>query len=98
MVSSLIEKPVGAIMFTNDDFPLEEKNHSRALFIWANIKGKMTCCIMVDGGSAINIYPLKLMPKLDLTTVAVQAPRYVLSTQLQSMLITGTIRMRGSCS
>lgn len=66
MVGSLTETPSGTIMFSNDDLPLEGRDHRRALFIKAEVKGKMTCCVMVDNGSAINVCPLKILPKLGL--------------------------------
>ena len=67
LVSSLMQKPEGAIMFTDEDLPLEGREHYRPLFIKAEIKGKMTCCVMVDNGSAINVCPLKILPRLSLT-------------------------------
>ena len=67
MVGSLIEIPLGAIVFSDDDLPLEGRDHHRALFIKAEVKGKITCCVMVDNGSAINVCPLKILPKLGLT-------------------------------
>ena len=67
LVSSLIQKPKGAIIFTNEDLPLEGREHFRPLFIKAEIKGKMTSCVMVDNGSAINVCPLKILPRLGLS-------------------------------
>ena len=67
MVNSLIQSPNGAIMFTDDDLPLEGRDHSRALFIMAKVKGKLTCCVLVDNGSAINVCPLKILTQLRLT-------------------------------
>ena len=54
-------------MFTDDDFPLEGRDHHKTLFIKAEVKGKLTCCVMVDNGSTINVCPLKIFPKLGLT-------------------------------
>ena len=67
MVSSLTKNTPRAVIFTNDDLPLEERDHHKALFIKAEVKGKLTCCVMVDNGSAINVCPLKILPKLGLT-------------------------------
>ena len=55
-------------MFTNEDLPLEGREYYRPLFIKDEIKGKLTCCVMVDNGSAINVCPLKILPRLGLTT------------------------------
>ena len=66
MVNSLMENPKGAVIFTDEDMPLEGRDHYRALFIKAEVKGKLTCCVLVDNGSAINVCPLKILPKLGL--------------------------------
>lgn len=63
MVSSLTETPQGTIMFSDNDLPLEGRDHHRALFIKAEVKGKMNCCVMVNNGSAINVCLLKILPK-----------------------------------
>ena len=55
------------MVFTDEDFSLEGKDHHKALFIKAEVKGKLTCCVMVDNGSAINVCPLKILPNLGLT-------------------------------
>ena len=67
MVCSLIETTPGTVIFTDDDLPLEGRDHHKALFIKAEVKRKLTTCIMVDNGSAINVCPLKILPKLGLT-------------------------------
>ena len=45
---------------------MEGRDHHRALFIKTEVKGKMTCCVMVDNGSAINVCPLRILLKLGL--------------------------------
>ena len=52
------------ITFSDADLPVEGRNHNRALFIPAEVKGKRTSYVMVDDGSAINIYPLQILPNL----------------------------------
>ena len=66
MIGSLTKTPPGAILFSDEDLPLEGRDYHRALFIKAEVRGKMTCCVMVDNGSAINVCPLKVLPKLGL--------------------------------
>ena len=66
-VFSLTEGSPGAVVFTDDNLPLEGRNHHKALFIKAKVKEKLTCCVMVDNGSAINVCPLKILPRLGLT-------------------------------
>ena len=67
MICSLTEGSPRAVVFTDDDLPLEGRDHHKALFFKAEAKGKLTCCVMVDNGSAINVCPLKILPKLGLT-------------------------------
>ena len=43
---------------------MEGKNHYRALFIPAKVKGKRTNYVMVDDGSTINFCPLQILPNL----------------------------------
>ena len=43
---------------------MEGRNHNKALFILAEVKGKRTSYVMVDDGSAINVYPLQILPNL----------------------------------
>ena len=66
MVGALTETPLGTIIFFDDDLPLEGRDHYRALFIKAEVQGKMTCCVIVDNDSAINVCPLKILPMLGL--------------------------------
>ena len=62
-----MQKPEGAIMFTDEDLPLEGREYYCPLFIKAEIKGKLTCCVMVDNRSAINVCPLKILSRLGFT-------------------------------
>ena len=55
-----MESPKGAVIFTDEGLPLEGRDYYRALFIKAEVKGKLTCCILVDNGSAINVCLLKI--------------------------------------
>ena len=66
MVGLLTEIPSGAIVFSDDDLPLEGRDHHRALFVKVEVKEKMTCCVMVDNGSAINVCLLRILSKLGL--------------------------------
>ena len=67
MVCSLTESPLRAMIFTDNDLPLEGRDHHKALFIKAEVKGKLTCCVIIDNGFAINMCPLKILPKFGLT-------------------------------
>ena len=50
--------------FSNADLLVEGRNHNRALFIPTEVKGKRTSYVMVDDGSAINVFPLQILPNL----------------------------------
>ena len=66
------------MLFTDKDLPLEGKDHHKALFIKAGVRGKLTYCMMVDNGSAINVCPLKILPKLGLTVVDLKTSEVVI--------------------
>ena len=78
MVGSLTKTPLGAIVFSDNDLLLEGRDHHRALFIKAEVKGKITCCIMVDNGSAINVCPLKILPKLGLARAELKPSKVII--------------------
>ena len=58
MVARITKNKQGVITFSNADLPVEGRNHNRALFILAEVKGKITSYVMVDDGSTINVCPL----------------------------------------
>ena len=64
MVAKITEKKQGVITFSDADLPVEGRNHNRALFIPAKVKGKRTSYVMVDDGSTINVCPLQILPNL----------------------------------
>ena len=64
MVAKMTENKQGVITFSDADLLVEGRNHNRALFIPAEVKGKRTSYVMVDDGSAINVCPLQIRPNL----------------------------------
>ena len=64
MVAKITENKQGVITLSDTDLPVEGRNHNRALFIPAEVKGKRTSYVMVDDGSVINVYPLQILPNL----------------------------------
>ena len=84
MVCLLTETPQGAVVFTDEDLPLEERDHHKALFIKAEVKRKLTCCIMVDNGSAINVCPLKILPKLGLMEADLKPSKVVIKAYVDT--------------
>ena len=93
MVCSLTETPPGAVVFTDEDLPLKGRDHHKALFIKAEVKGKLTCCVMVDNGSAINVCSLKILPKLGLTEDELKLSEVVIKAYDDTKRpVTGTFR------
>ena len=78
IINSLTESAPGTVIFTDDDLPLEGRDHHKALFIKVEVKGKLTTCVMVDNGSAINVCPLKILPKLGLTEADLKPSKVVI--------------------
>ena len=64
MVAKITETKQRVITFSDADLPMEGRNHNRALFILAEVKGKRTSYVMVDDESTINFYPLQILPNL----------------------------------
>src|SRR3989449_2806416 len=60
---AVIQKPQSEIIFSEKDLTVEGRNHVKPLFIQAEINGRLTGNVMVDDGSALNVCPLKLLPK-----------------------------------
>ncbi|KAF2288791.1 hypothetical protein GH714_013728 [Hevea brasiliensis] len=51
----------GQITFPYHNLPAEGRNHSRALFVTAEVRGWIVPCVMIDDGSAINVCPMKIL-------------------------------------
>ena len=57
------------------------------------MKGKLTCYLMVDNGYAINVCPLKILPKLGLTIVDLKPYDVVIKAYDDTnRLVEGTFR------
>ncbi|KAJ9177471.1 hypothetical protein P3X46_012687 [Hevea brasiliensis] len=67
MAIDIWDKDGGHITFSDHDLPAEGRNHSRALFVTAEVGGWKVPCVMIDDGSAINVCPLKILPKLGIS-------------------------------
>ena len=50
------------------------------------------CCVMVDNGSAINVCPLKILPKLGLTEANLNPSEVVIKAYDDTKRPTGTYR------
>ena len=53
-----------SIIFTNDDRLLGSKIHNRPLFVTGYIREQEVNRILIDGGSTVNILPLKILKEL----------------------------------
>ena len=45
-------------MFSDDDFPLEGLDHVRPLYITVGCSGHRVLSVLLDNGSALNVWPL----------------------------------------
>ncbi|KAM2170707.1 hypothetical protein ACFX1R_035875 [Malus domestica] len=63
-----------AINFTDEDLLLGSKPHNRPLFVSGYVKEHKVNCMLVDGGSAINI-----MPKSTMATIGIKVDELSLS-------------------
>ncbi|XP_050222407.1 uncharacterized protein LOC126672500 [Mercurialis annua] len=55
------------VTFSDKDLTSEDRNHTRALHIQVETKGRIVPRVMVDDSSALNVCPLKVLPKLGMT-------------------------------
>ncbi|KAL4651247.1 hypothetical protein ACB092_01G145500 [Castanea dentata] len=56
-----------SIIFTDDDRLLGPKIHNRPLFVTGYIREQRVNRILIDGGSAVNILPLKILKELGIS-------------------------------
>ena len=56
-----------SIIFTDDDHLLGSKIHNRPLFVTGYIREQKVNRILIDGGSAVNILPLKILKELGIS-------------------------------
>ena len=56
-----------SIIFTDDDHLLGSKIHNRPLFVTGYIREQKVNRILIDGGSAVNIPPLKILKELEIS-------------------------------
>jgi hypothetical protein len=65
--SRICKSCVASIMFTDEDRLLGSRIHNRPLFVTGYIKEQLVNRILVDGGSAVNILPLKVLKDLGIS-------------------------------
>ena len=58
-----------SIIFTNDDHLLGSKIHNRPLFVTSYIQEQEVNRVLIDGGSAVNILPLKILKELGILLI-----------------------------
>ncbi len=65
--SRIFRSCVASIMFTNEDRLLGSRIHNRPLFVTGYIKEQLVNRILIDGGSAVKILPLKVLKDLGIS-------------------------------
>ena len=53
------------MVFSYDDLPSEGPNHTRPLYISVGCSGRQVPYVLLDNGSALNVYPLATAIVLD---------------------------------
>ncbi|CAA0830179.1 Unknown protein, partial [Striga hermonthica] len=56
------------MVFTDEDLLLGSKPHNRPLFVTSYVQEQMVNQILIDGGSTVNILPLRMLKELGMTT------------------------------
>ncbi|KAL0290012.1 UNVERIFIED_CONTAM: hypothetical protein Sradi_7059600 [Sesamum radiatum] len=62
--SSNVDDCMSTIAFTNEDMLLGSKPHNRPLFVTGYVCEQKVNRILIDGGSAVNILPLRILKEL----------------------------------
>ncbi|KAL0362079.1 UNVERIFIED_CONTAM: hypothetical protein Scaly_1163100 [Sesamum calycinum] len=62
--SSNADDCMSTITFTDEDMLLESKPHNRPLFVAGYVREQKVNKILIDGGSAVNILPLRILKEL----------------------------------
>ncbi|KAK4409606.1 hypothetical protein Sango_0033600 [Sesamum angolense] len=57
---------MSTITFTDEDLLLGSKPHNRPLFIAGYVREQKVNRILIDGGSAVNILPLRILKELEI--------------------------------
>ena len=78
IVASLLLKPNYIVSFSDSDLLLEGKTHHRPLFIQVIMRANKTSCVMVDDGSVINVYQLRLLHKFRISVVELEASNLII--------------------
>ena len=73
MIASLLSKAN-----SDSDLPLEGKAHNRPMFIQVVMRANKTSCVIVDDGSAINVYPLRLLHKFEISVEELKASNLII--------------------
>ncbi|KAL0295426.1 UNVERIFIED_CONTAM: hypothetical protein Sangu_3199300 [Sesamum angustifolium] len=64
--SSNTDDCMSTITFTDEDLLLGSKPHNRSLFVAGYVREQKVNRIFIDGGSAVNILPLRILKKLEI--------------------------------
>jgi len=84
-----------AVSFIDDDLLLGSKPHNHPLFVTGYIQGQKVKCILVDGGSAINIMPKSTMNDLGITVEELSKSRMMIQGfNLKGQRTIGMIRLK----
>ncbi|KAL0455857.1 UNVERIFIED_CONTAM: hypothetical protein Slati_0924900 [Sesamum latifolium] len=61
------EESMSVMTFTDEDLLLDSKSHNKPLFVTCYAREQKVNRILIDGGSAVNILPLRIMKELGIS-------------------------------
>jgi len=76
--SNSTEQCLTVVTFDDSDFQAETADHNRPLFITGKIGGEEVYRVMVDGGSAINLMPKRMLAQLGIRVSRLQPSHYII--------------------
>ncbi|KAL0413001.1 UNVERIFIED_CONTAM: hypothetical protein Sradi_1501800 [Sesamum radiatum] len=86
---------MSTITFTDEDLLLGSKPHNRPLFVAGYVREQKVNRILIDGGSAVNILPLRILKKLEIPIDELSNSRLMIQGFNQGgQRAIGIIRMR----
>jgi hypothetical protein len=89
-----VEDCLTAMVFTDEDLMLGSQPHNRPLFVTGYLHEQRINRILVDGGSAVNILPLRTLRELEIPTNELSNSRLMIQGFNQGgQRALGTIRM-----
>ncbi|KAL0434438.1 UNVERIFIED_CONTAM: hypothetical protein Slati_2778100 [Sesamum latifolium] len=93
--SSDTDDCMSTITFTDEDLLLGSKPHNRPLFVAGYVREQKVNRILIDGGSAVNILPLRILKELGIPIDELSNSRLMIQGfNQEGQMVVGIIRMQ----